>query len=199
MADQAENDIIRSLEETASVVRNLSPSVIREVVNLVIRCFDREGKLLLCGNGGSAADAQHIACELQVKLAYNRKALPAIALTVNSSILTAASNDFGFETAFSRQVEALGRPGDVLWVISTSGNSSNILEALKIAKSSGMDTIGFLGGDGGGALSLCDLALVARSISTQKIQEAHITAAHIICGLIERYYLPGPPADTMKG
>lgn len=195
MNNQAAEKIIRSLEETSTVVRKLPPRLILAAAELVKACFDNGGKLLICGNGGSAADAQHIACELQVKLDHERKALPAVALTTNSSILTAAANDFGFGIAFSRQVEALGRSRDVLWAISTSGNSPNIIEALKVAKSAGIDTIGFLGGDGGEALALCDLAIVADSNVTQKIQEAHITAAHILCGLIEIYYVADPPAE----
>ncbi|MFQ5583835.1 MAG: SIS domain-containing protein [Calditrichia bacterium] len=145
------------------------------------------GKILFCGNGGSAADSQHLAAELVVRLrgSFNRPSLPAIALTVNSSVLTAAGNDFGFNAIFSRQVESIGQPGDVLMAISTSGNSRNIIEAVKTAREKEIKTIGFLGGSGGELAGLVDLPLIIPSATTARIQEAHILIGHIICQLVE--------------
>ncbi len=145
-------------------------------------------KLLVCGNGGSAADAQHLVAEFVVRLEKNRAALPAIALTVDSSILTAASNDFGFDTAFARQVEALGQPGDVLLAISTSGNSPNCIAALDAARSRGLHTIAFTGNDGGRMRSLAALNIVIPSTVTMHIQEAHLALEHTLCLLVEQLY-----------
>jgi len=144
------------------------------------------GKLLLCGNGGSAADAQHLAAECIVRLQTDRDPLPALALTTDSSILTAAGNDYGFDTIFARQVIGLGRRGDVLLAVSTSGNSRNLLLAVKEAKRLDMRTLALLGKDGGSLLSMVDTALVIPSSNTQRIQEMHITIGHIICGALER-------------
>jgi len=143
------------------------------------------GKVLLAGNGGSAADAQHIAAELVVRLKLNRDALPAIALTTDSSVLTAIGNDFGFDHLFERQVRALGRQGDILIAISTSGRSANILKALAAARELHVTTIGFTG-CGDGLKDLCDLMLAAPADRTDLIQQIHITAAHAICDIVER-------------
>ena len=151
-------------------------------------CINDGGKILLCGNGGSAADAQHFAGELVVRLSsdYTRGALPAITLSSNDYVLTACANDFGFEQVFSRQIEALGKPEDVLLCISTSGNSPNLIEAVKKAKEKKMKTIGLLGKDGGRMAKLVDFSLVVPSQKTQRIQEAHITICHILTSLIEK-------------
>ena len=143
-------------------------------------------KVLFLGNGGSAADAQHLAAELVGRLALDRAALPAIALTADSAVLTALGNDFGFEDVFRRQVEALGAAGDVLVAISTSGRSRNVLKALEAAHARGMTTIGLTGGAGGDMAALCDTCLAMPSGETQKIQEGHIVVGHILCGLVER-------------
>ncbi len=147
--------------------------------------FKAGGKLLICGNGGSAADAQHIAAEFVGSFKIKRKPLPALALTVNTSVITAIGNDFGFEQIFSRQVEALANhPADLLLAISTSGTSKNILEAVKLAKRKKIKTIG-LTKTGSQLASLCDLPIAVPSHDTQRIQESHIAIAHIICGLVE--------------
>ena len=148
------------------------------------------GKLLLCGNGGSAADAQHLACEFVVRMTYNRRALAAIALTTDTSTLTALPNDYGFDYLFARQVEALGNQGDVLLGISTSGNSPNVLGALAAARARGMLTLGFTGAGGGKMAEACDLLFRAPSKTTAVIQQVHITAGHLLCSLVERQIAP---------
>jgi D-sedoheptulose 7-phosphate isomerase len=143
------------------------------------------GTLLVCGNGGSAADAQHIAAEFVGRFLRERDAWPAIALHTNTSALTAISNDFGFDEVFARQVRAFGRPGDVLLAISTSGESPNVIRAVDVARERGLAVVG-LSGRGGGPLStLCDICLTVPSAETPRIQEGHVLIAHIICGLVE--------------
>jgi len=145
------------------------------------------GRFLVCGNGGSAADAQHIVAELVGRFLAERPGYAAIALTTNTSVLTAVGNDYGFDSIFARQVEALGREGDVLLVISTSGNSANCIEAVGAARAGGLKAHGFLGGDGGRLLPLLDGALVAPSASTPKVQEIHITMGHLLCMILESW------------
>lgn len=148
----------------------------------------KEGnKILLCGNGGSAADCQHIAAELVGRFGMERRALPAIALTTDTSILTAVANDYSFDRIFERQVEALGREGDVLIGISTSGNSENVVRAVEKAKEMGVLTVGFLGRDGGKLAGLVDHPLIVKSFSTPRIQEVHITLGHVLCDFIEKF------------
>jgi len=144
-------------------------------------------KILLCGNGGSAADSQHIAAELVGRFSMERKALPAIALTTDTSILTAIGNDYSFDKIFERQVEALGEEGDVLIGISTSGNSRNVINAVKKAKENGLLTIGFLGKEGGELAKICDHSFIVKSFSTPRIQEVHITLGHVLCDFIEKF------------
>ena len=144
------------------------------------------GTLFWCGNGGSAADSQHLAAELVGRFKKDRKALRSIALTTDTSVLTCIANDYSYEDVFSRQIEALARDGDVLVAISTSGSSENVLQALKAAKKIGVKTIAILGKDGGQAKALADLAIVISSDSTARIQEAHILIGHILCDLIEQ-------------
>jgi D-sedoheptulose 7-phosphate isomerase len=159
---------------------------IEKAADVLINAFKNKKKVLLCGNGGSAADAQHIATELVIRMTMpKRPALPAIALTTDTSCLTAAGNDIGFENVFSRQVEALGSAGDVLIAITTSGKSENINRAARAAKTQGMTVIGFLGKDGGTCKALVDIPIIIPSNDTQRIQEGHITVAHILCGIIE--------------
>ena len=177
-------DSIRTKEK---VLETLVPQIER-AARLLIDALDKGHKVLLFGNGGSAADSQHIAAELVGKLLVKRRALPAISLTTDTSNLTALGNDFGYETVFQRQVEALGRPGDVAIGLSTSGNSPNVLEAMKTARKMELKTLA-LSGRGGGALTgLVDLALVVPSDNTQRIQESHITIGHILCELIEAHF-----------
>ncbi len=148
----------------------------------------KEGKkLLLCGNGGSAADAQHIAAELVGRFEIERRGLPAIALTTDTSILTAVGNDYSFDKIFERQVEALGREGDVLIAISTSGNSPNVINAVKKAKELGILTVGFSGKGGGELLRVADHCFVVKSYSTPRIQEVHITLGHVLCDFVEKF------------
>jgi len=149
-------------------------------------------KLLVCGNGGSAADTQHLVAELVVRLTVDRPALRAIALTTDSSILTASGNDYGFEHIFSRQVEALGQPGDILLAISTSGNSPNCLRALERARALSLTTVAFTGNGGGKMAPLADLNVTVPATATQNIQESQLALEHIFCMLVERcYFGPG--------
>lgn len=152
----------------------------------VIITFRKGGKLLLCGNGGSASDAQHIAAEFVGRYKMERKGLPAIALTTDTSILTSIANDYWFDALFSRQVEALGEKGDLLIVFSTSGNSTNIIRAVEEARSKSIYSVGLLGKEGGKLLSLVDLPIIVPSENTDRIQEVHITIAHIVCDIVER-------------
>jgi D-sedoheptulose 7-phosphate isomerase len=180
--------ITNRLEENAQVQRTIAKDKtheIEEMVNLILTAYRSGGKVILFGNGGSAADAQHLAGELVGKFKLERQALPAIALTTNTSILTALSNDYGYETVFGRQVEALATAKDVIIGLSTSGNSPNVIEAIKIAKARGAKTIGLTGGNGGRLAEMADLVLVVPSDNTPQIQEMHITIGHIVCELVE--------------
>jgi D-sedoheptulose 7-phosphate isomerase len=163
---------------------------IEDIVRVVVNALRDGRKLLLAGNGGSAADAQHIAGELLSRLNYDRSPAAALALTTDTSVLTAIGNDYGYERVFERQILGLGCPGDVFIGISTSGRSPNILRALEAARQKRLATIGFTGGSGGAMASRCDLCLFAPSDSTPLIQQIHITAGHIICGLVEEQLFP---------
>ena len=153
--------------------------------NLAVEVLKRGNKILLCGNGGSAADAQHIAAELTGRYKTERRGLPGIALTTDTSALTAISNDYGYAKVFDRQVEALANKGDLLIGISTSGNSSNIISALECAKTLGCHTIGFSGRDGGAMNQVCDINLVVPSNDTPRIQEMHILLGHTLCQIVD--------------
>jgi D-sedoheptulose 7-phosphate isomerase len=182
--------IVDSLTESAETKISIQRECMNEILSAVDILFDaykKGNKLLLCGNGGSAADCQHIATELMIRLNHKiqRPALAAIALTTDTSNLTAGGNDIGYENVFARNVQGLGSEGDVLLVISTSGNSPNVVKAVDMAKSKKMKTIGFLGGLGGKLKDMVDLPIVIPSYNTQRIQEGHITIAHIICELTE--------------
>jgi D-sedoheptulose 7-phosphate isomerase len=161
-------------------------SSIEVAVCASVDCLKNGGKILLAGNGGSAADAQHIAGELVSRFAFDRPGLSAIALTTDTSIITAIGNDYGYEKLFARQVQSLGKKGDVFIGYSTSGKSVNILTALKEAKDNGLFTIGFTGNQSGKMNDLCDVLLSIPSSSTPKIQEGHLVLGHILCGLIEK-------------
>ncbi len=159
--------------------------LIEKAAVAMIECLKRGNKLLFFGNGGSASDSQHIAAEFVGRYEKERRALPAIALTTDTSILTAVGNDYGFEQIFSRQIAALGQKGDVAVAISTSGNSKNVIVAIQKAKEMGIFTIGFMGRDGGAMKSLVDLALVVPSQKTSRIQESHIMIGHILCERVD--------------
>ena len=185
-----EKFITESLKESSETKLKIDQECkedLLKAVKLLSEVYGNGNKLLLCGNGGSAADCQHIATELMIRLSHHiqRPALPAIALTTDTSNLTAGGNDIGFENIFARNVEGLGNKGDALIVISTSGNSGNVIKAAETARSKGMKVIGFLGGDGGKLKSLVDLPIIIPSSNVQRIQEGHITVAHIICELVE--------------
>ena len=149
------------------------------------KAFTNNKKLLICGNGGSAADAQHLAAEFVNRFQLERKPLPALALTTDTSIITSVANDYSYEEVFSKQINALGVQGDILLAISTSGRSENVLSAIRTAKKKGLYTVGFIGGDGGEMRRLVDLALVVKSDQTPRVQETHILAGHLICELVD--------------
>jgi D-sedoheptulose 7-phosphate isomerase len=173
-----------SLERAAADVK--LHAAIQEISRTIVGCFRSGGKLLLAGNGGSAGDAQHIAGEFLSRLNFDRDPLPAIALTTDTSVLTAIGNDYGFDKAFERQVRGLARRGDVFIAISTSGRSPNIMAALKAARAMGVTTVGFTGAGERDMNSLCDHCLAAPCSETPLIQQIHIVAAHAICGLVEQ-------------
>ena len=159
---------------------------IEKISSIIIEAYKRKKKVILFGNGGSAADAQHVAGELVNKLQLEREALAAIALTTDSSVLTSIANDYDYSRVFARQVEAWAKEGDVVIGISTSGNSANVMEAVKVAKEKGAKTVGLTGRSGGKLAKLVDLAVRVPSDETPRIQESHITILHIICYLVER-------------
>lgn len=161
---------------------------LEKIGNYMIACLRGKKKILMAGNGGSAADAQHFAAELAGQFIHKRRGLPVLALTTNSSITTAIGNDFGYDHIFSRQVEGLGHLGDIFIGISTSGNSLNLIRAFDTAKKNGLVTVGLLGRDGGRMKELCDLKLIVPSQSTQYIQEAHIMIIHELCALIDEAF-----------
>lgn len=175
----------REAFERAAVDQKFLASVLA-IADRISEAFLLGGKLMLAGNGGSAADAQHIAAEFLSRFKLDRAPLPAIALTTDTSALTAIGNDYGFENLFERQVRGLGKKGDVFIGISTSGKSPNVLSALKVARDIGVTTIGFTGSADTPMVPLCDLVLAAPSDETALIQQIHITAAHAICGIVER-------------
>lgn len=176
---------IQSHLQTTQKMSSLVDSI-QEAANLAITTLQNGGKILICGNGGSAADSQHIAAELTGRYKRERKGLSAIALTTDTSALTAIGNDYGYDFVFSRQFEALAKKGDLLWGISTSGNSTNVLNAMRCAKEMECKILGFSGKDGGEMKKWCDLLLLSPSDDTPRIQEMHLLMAHIICDLIEK-------------
>jgi D-sedoheptulose 7-phosphate isomerase len=175
--------------DVATALTSLAPDVDR-VVALIARSLAAGGVLLACGNGGSAADAQHIAAELTGRFLRDRRPLPALALHGNTSSLTAIGNDYGYDEVFAREVRAHGRTGDVLLAISTSGNSANILRAIDAAREKRMTVIGLTGESGGKMRDLCDMCLCVPSSSTPRIQECHILLGHTICELLEQILCP---------
>ena len=161
-------------------------------VDLVVESLKNGGKTMVCGNGGSAADSQHLATELMSRLSgdFARPAIAAVALTTDTSFLTAHANDYSFDEVFARQVEGLGRPGDVLFGLSTSGNSGNVIRAFEVAKDKGVRTVGLLGGSGGRLRDMADIAIVVPSSVTMHVQETHITMIHVLAYAIERLAHP---------
>lgn len=186
--EKIEEIVIKELKESADIKKKIAqdlPEKIVSAIEMIINSYRSGGKVLLIGNGGSASDAQHIAAEFVGRFKLERKALPAIALTTDTSILTALSNDYGYETVFSRQLEALGNEKDVLIAITTSGSSKNILKAVDLAHKKNIKVIGLTGGGGGKLKKAADITIVVPSKNTPRIQEAHITIGHIICELVE--------------
>jgi D-sedoheptulose 7-phosphate isomerase len=186
MKDIIENEFSEHIK-TANLLYNLTDAI-ANASQLCIDCLKNGGKILLFGNGGSAADAQHIAAELVGRFKVDRKGLPAIALTTDTSALTSIGNDFGYEHIFSRQVDALANKRDVVIGISTSGKSSNVNSALKVASKLNCTTIGFSGQGGGEMNNICDLNLVIPSMETPRIQESHIIIGHVICHIIDQEF-----------
>jgi D-sedoheptulose 7-phosphate isomerase len=174
----------QALLETAEI----SAEEVLQSSEIIAGCFKKGGKLLICGNGGSAADSQHIAAEMVVRFLKERKALPAIALTTDTSVITAEANDHGYDSVFSRQVEALGRKGDVLVAITTSGKSPNIIEAAKTAKNLGLAVIGLTGPKSLPLKKYCNICIVAAGDSTFRVQESMLMVEHAICDLVEKKY-----------
>ncbi|RLA76473.1 MAG: D-sedoheptulose 7-phosphate isomerase [Epsilonproteobacteria bacterium] len=175
------------LETINNVISNMENDIEKASI-IVVEALKNGNKILLCGNGGSAADAQHIAAELTGRYKTERKGLPGIALTTDSSALTAIGNDYGYDRVFDRQVEALANSGDVIIGISTSGNSKNIVSALKLGQEMKCKTIGFTGRDGGAMNDVCDINLIVPSDNTPRIQEMHILFGHTICQIIDNNF-----------
>jgi D-sedoheptulose 7-phosphate isomerase len=190
--DKALAHVAASMSEGAElrmkVARECAPAIV-QAAGMMIECLRAGGKLLFFGNGGSAADAQHLAAEFVGRFVLERRALPAIALTTDSSILTAVANDYGYEQVFSRQIEALGRSGDVAVGISTSGNSPNVLAGLRQARLQQLQTIGLAGKDGGGLTACADVPIVVRATNTAQVQECHIAIGHLLCELVENAWM----------
>jgi phosphoheptose isomerase len=178
--NQAIDEAVRTLES----LKDLGPEVTR-AADLIEQCLRAEKKILICGNGGSAADASHFATELVVRFTKDRQALPAICLASDSGVLTAAGNDYGFDEIFARQVAAFGVPNDVLICLTTSGKSKNVIRALEEAKARKLKTIALLGRDGGSTIGIADIDLLVKSGSTARVQEAHQLLLHVLCEIIE--------------
>ena len=183
-----EDQIIKIFKESNRVKETFVNENLNKLVNVVeavTMALKAGNKILLFGNGGSAADAQHLAAEFVNRFVIERPPLPAIALTTDSSIITSIGNDYDFSEIFSKQIRAIGQPGDIAWGISTSGNSSNVLKGLEVAKKMGLVTLAFTGKDGGPVAKIADFSINVSSSITARIQEAHITAGHVICELVD--------------
>ncbi len=198
-ADARESEIARHFQRSRDAFERAFTdreflSAVAAVAKIIADAYRNGGKLLIAGNGGSAGDAQHIAAELLSRYLLDRQPLPAIALTTDTSVLTAVGNDYGFERVFERQVRGLGRRGDVFLAISTSGRSANVLAALRAAREIGLVTVGFTGSGTNEMRGHCDQMLCAPSAETAVVQQIHIIAAHAICGVVERELFGGPGA-----
>jgi len=190
-----EEEIVQIFRESADLKLRFiqqNVEVLRQVVKIVVAAFKAGNKVLLFGNGGSAADAQHIAAEFMNRFLIERPPLPAIALTTDTSILTSISNDYGYADSFSKQIKALGKEGDVAIGISTSGSAANVLKAVKAARELGLKTVGLTGMDGGELAKTADLAIVVNSLVTPRIQEVHITIGHVLCEMVDRMLFQQP-------
>lgn len=190
MADLMQDTITRQMQASARTLQAMQDdaalrAALQRTAEACVASLRAGGKVLLAGNGGSAADAQHIAGELVSRFEFDRPGLAAVALTTDTSILTAIGNDYGYERLFARQVQALGRAGDVFVAYSTSGNSPNIVAALRVAREMGLVTVGLTGNRGGAMNALCDHLLAVPAAETPRIQEGHLVLGHILCGLIE--------------
>ncbi len=195
METMIKSTILGQMADTQAVMAAMAADAklvqtLETVAEVCVKSLGQRGKLLFMGNGGSAADSQHLAGEMVSRFAYDRPGLAAVALTVDTSVLTAIGNDYGYELLFSRQVEALGQPGDVLFGFSTSGKSPNILKALRTAREMGLVTVGMTGNRGEAITQLVDHCVEIPSACTPNIQEGHIVVGHIICGLIEASIFP---------
>ena len=191
MKSRIEKCMKSAVENYTSVFQNDNlKASIQQIVIESVTAFQSDGKMLFCGNGGSASDAQHIAAELSGRFYTDRPPLYAEALHVNSSFMTAVANDYGYEATYARMVEAAGKKGDILVGISTSGNSPNVVRAIQKAKELGITTVGFTGKNGGTMRDICDFMICAPSDDTPRIQEVHILVGHIICQLIEQEMFP---------
>jgi D-sedoheptulose 7-phosphate isomerase len=188
MEDKIKKDILDSIAVKQSLIATLPP-VIREAAEMMHRCVKEGNKILFFGNGGSASDSQHLAAEFVGRYERERRGLAAIALTTDTSILTAVGNDYGFETVFRRQIEALGKKGDVAVGISTSGNSPNVLLGIQKAKEMGLHTIVFSGRDGGKMKGMADVSIVIPAQKTSRIQECHLMIGHILCERVDELFL----------
>jgi len=179
---------LKESAETKNKIHELCKDDVFAAIDIIVNSVKNGGKVMFCGNGGSAADSQHLATEFVIRLSHdlNRPSIAAIALTTDTSLLTAGGNDIGFENVFARTVEGLGKEGDVLIGISTSGNSKNVINAFAKAKEKKIKTIAFLGGSGGKIKDTTDISIIIPSPNTQRIQEGHITIGHIICESVER-------------
>jgi len=188
MGNAMKNIITKALNESLRVKEDFvrkNTSALIHLAEDISEAFRNDRKLMICGNGGSAADAQHFAAEFVNRFQMERRPLPALALTTDSSIITSVANDYRYEEVFSKQIQALGVEGDILLAISTSGKSGNILSAIRTAREKGLYTVGLTGGDGGDMVKLVDLALVVESDRTPRVQEAHVLAGHLICELVD--------------
>ena len=190
MIESIKNSLLESADLKKQIAEEFGEQI-EQAINLICASLKKNKKILLMGNGGSAADAQHIAGELIGRYKLERNSIPAISLTTDTSILTAIGNDYGFDQVFARQIESLGCEGDIVIAISTSGNSKNIIEALRVSERNKMKSIGLLGCDGGQIKKIIDIPIVVPSSNTPRIQEAHITIGHIICEEIERSFVHG--------
>ena len=191
MKDRIQHLVQSSIEVKSKVVADVQIiAQVDQIVHLLVSCFKSGKRVWFCGNGGSAADAQHLAAEFSGRFYKNRKALPAEALHCNTSYLTAVANDYSFNQIYARLVDGICEPGDVLLAYSTSGNSSNIIEALEVARDKDIHTIGFTGSTGGKISEYCDILVKVPSSDTPRIQEVHMLLGHIICELTENLLFP---------
>lgn len=184
MRDKVKDIFLQSIQVKEELLHNNIRQIL-EIADVMINCYKKGGKVILFGNGGSASDSQHIAAELVGRFQKDRKALPAIALTTNTSILTAIANDYGYDVVFSRQIEALAQKNDIAIGISTSGKAKNVNLGIRQAKKMGLKTVVLTGGDGGDLAKIADISLVVPSAVTARIQEVHITVGHILCEIVE--------------